>query len=268
MGGGGETPAANKPGAAAAAATLDGRPELNGSAAAWTDRIGRINRTASRRSRTYRISGFPRIGADHEIALDRSEHGYSPLIAQFVALSRNAFGILKRDRILFPQAELDIVFLVEDADFDDGRWFRLWHVKRNNELIDGSMIDEFDIEVFHFRDLDRLVIDFDVEEIAVVGEVGEGLLFDRLDIGLRDRARLRRRVIRHDHRAVHLVEAPGQAQCGVVAVAENNRSRIGDEDMRVGICPAAMSHREQCAEDGEQESYEQDSSRIRLITAR
>src|SRR5207302_1083429 len=104
----------------AAAAMLDGRPELNGSAAACTHRIGRTNTTARRRSRTYRISRFPRIGADHEIALDRSEHGYSALVAQFVALCDKTFGMLKRDRILLPQAELDIVFLVEHADFDDG----------------------------------------------------------------------------------------------------------------------------------------------------
>src|SRR5260370_5525367 len=260
------TTSAKKPGAAVAAAIPDGRPELNGSAA-WACRSGRSSRMASRRNRTRLISGFPRIGADHEITLDRSEHGYSALIAQLVALCRETFGMLKRDRVLLPQAELDIVFLVEHADFDDVRRFCLCSVERNGELIDGPVIDEFDTEVFHFRDLDRFVIDLDVEEIAVVREVGEGLLFDRADIGWRDRAGFRRRVIGQDHRAVHLVEAPGQAYCHGIAVAEDNRSRICDENMRVSVRLAAMDHRKQRAEDGEHASYEPDPSQITSTTA-
>src|SRR5258707_9674290 len=114
------TTAAKGPGAAVAAATSEGRPVVKGSDAAKA-LIGRASTTASKRSLKIRILGFPRVGADHEIALDRSKHGYSGLIAQLAALGAETFGILERDRIFLLQGELDIIFPIEHADFDDVR---------------------------------------------------------------------------------------------------------------------------------------------------
>src|SRR5260221_2787226 len=161
-------------GAGVAAAIPEGRPVVKGSAAPRAP-IGRASTIVNKRSLKNRILGFPRVGADHEIALDRSKHGYSALVAQLAALGTETFGILERDRIFLLQGELDIIFPVEHADFDDVRRSCTRRIERNGKLINRPVVDEFDIEIFHFRDPHRLVVDLDVEEVAVIRQVPERL---------------------------------------------------------------------------------------------
>src|SRR5262249_695162 len=135
------------------------------------------------------------------------------------------------------------------ADLGDVGLAKLLGLDRHGKLEGCAMIAECRSEILHVRYPDGRVIDLEIDEEIVVGEVREILLLDALRLLRRDAAVLRLGVGGLEDGAVQLVEGSAHGDADEIMCREEEGHAVLDENVRM---PGRTGERRRDQGEGEQ----------------